>query len=234
MVIAGRDVCHERPEYIERRAHADALLDFHVCGNLIQRDMSRSFHHDLDIVVPGAFCQFPETDELFDLTDVRGVRQTAGPAGVSQGDRDVIFLADIQDLVKVFVKRILLSGHAHPGKDEASSAAYDVHFSLVLLDLFNGLARDAAVQRHKVHAVLRVQADNVNKIFGGECGEISLIVDHAVIDRHRTDHDRAFSRQLLAEGLCVPMAGEVHDRLSSQINSAHHLLHLNVIVLAVS
>src|SRR5699024_3912367 len=123
---------------------------------------------------------------------------------------------------------------AHPGKDEASSAAYDVHFSLVFLDLFNGLTCDAAVQRHKVHAVLRVQADNVNKIFGGECGEISLIVDHAVIDRHRTDHDRAFSRQLLAEGLCVPMAGEVHDRLCSEIDGAHHLLHLDVIVLAVS
>ena len=90
------------------------------------------------------------------------------------------------------------------------------------------------MQSHEVHAVLRVQADNVDKIPGGEGGEIPLVVDHAVIDRHRTDHDRTFFRQLLAEGLCVPVAGEVHDRLRAQIHGAHHLLHLNVIVLTVS
>ena len=132
--------------------------------------MARSFHHDLYIVVPGAFCQLSEADELLDLTDVRGVRQAAGTAGVSKGDRHVIFLADIQDLVKVFVERILLAGHAHPCENEASSAAYDIHFSLMLLDLLDRLARDAAVQSHEVHAVLRVQADNVNKIPGGEGG----------------------------------------------------------------
>ena len=44
--------------------------------------MARSFHHDLYIVVPGAFCQLSEADELLNLTDVRGVRQAAGTAGV--------------------------------------------------------------------------------------------------------------------------------------------------------
>ena len=40
--------------------------------------------------------------------------------------------------------------------------------------------------------------------------------------------------QLLAEGLGVAVAGQIHNGFCAHVHGAHHLLHLNVVVLAVA
>ena len=234
MVIAGGNVGHQRSKNVERSAHADALLHLHIGGDLVQRHMARALHHDLDIVGPGAFGQLAQTHQLFDLADIGGVGQAAGAAGVAQRDGHIVLFADVQDLVKVLVERVLVAGHAHPGKHEGAAAADNVHLPLMLADLVNGLAGDAAVQGDKVHAVLRMQADHINEILCRQGGQVALVVDDRVIHGHRADHDRALVGQLLAERLGVAMAGKIHDGLGTHVDGAHHFLHLDVIILAVA
>ena len=54
--------------------------------------------------------------------------------------------------------------------------------SLVLLNLLNRFAGDAAVKGYKIHSILGVEPDHINKVFGGKRGKIPLIMDYAVID----------------------------------------------------
>ena len=68
MVISRSNVGYKRTKYIKRSTHADTLLYFHVGGNLIQRHMTRTFYHNLYIVIPCTFCQFSETNQFFNLT----------------------------------------------------------------------------------------------------------------------------------------------------------------------
>ena len=234
VVIARCDVGDQRSEDIERCAHAQRLLYFHVCRNLVERNVTRTLDHDLYVVRPCALGQLAQTNQLLDLADIGRVSQTARTAGVAQRYGDVILLTDVQNLVKVLVERVLLAGHAHPGKDKAAAAADDVHLTLVLADLLNGLAGDAAVQGDKVHAVLSVQTDNVDEVLCGQRRQIALIVDNTVVDRYGADHRRALAGQLAAERLGVAVAGQIHDRLSAHVDRAHNLLHLDVVILAVA
>ena len=206
VVVPRSNVGDEGTQHIEGSAHADGLLDLHVGGDLVHRHMAGAFHHDLHVLLPGALGQLTQPDQLLDLADIGGIGQAAGTAGVAQRDGHVVFPADVENLVIVLVEGILLTGHAHPGKDQRPAPGDDVHLPLVLADLVDGLAGDAAVQRHKIDAILRVQAHHVDKIFCGERVEVALVVDDAVIHRHSADHGRALGGELAAEGLCVAVA----------------------------
>ena len=142
--------------------------------------------------------------------------------------------ADLKNLIVILVKRILLSGHTHPRKHQRTASGYNIHFSLVLLDLLDRLARDSAVQRHKIHAILGMQAYHINKILCGQCRKIPLIVNYRIIYRHGSDHSRTFRRQFSPERNGVPVRGEIHDRMRSHVNCRHHFFHLHVIILTVS
>ena len=101
-------------------------------------------------------------------------------------------------------------------------------------DLVDGLAGDAAVQGNKVHAVLRVQAHHVDEVLRGQGGKVALIVDDGIVHGHSADHHGALVGQLLAEGLGVAVAGQIHDGFRAHIDGAHHLFHLHVVILAVA
>ena len=196
--------------------------------------MSRSFDHDLHILRPCALGELAEANKFLDLTDIRSVRKAPGAAGIAEGDGDVVLAADIEDLVKVLIEGIFLPRHAHPCKYEGPAARDDIHLALVLFDLLDGLARDPAVERHEIHAVLRVQTDDVDKVLCAQRRKIALIVDDAVIDGDGADHRGAFRGELAAEGLRIAVRREIHDRLRTHIDRSHHLLHFDVIILAVA
>ena len=234
VVIAGGDVGDEGSQHVERGTHADALLHLHIGGDLIQGHMAGAFHHDLHVVGPSPLGQLAQTDQLLDLADVGGVGQAAGAACVAQRDGHIVLFADVQNFIEVLVERVFVAGHAHPCEDQRAAAADDVHLPLVLADLVDGLAGDAAVEGDEVHAVLRVQTHHVDEVLRGQGGEVALVVDDRVIHRHGADHHRALVGQLLAEGLGVAVAGQVHNGLCAHVHGAHHLLHLDVVILAVA
>ena len=54
VVVAGRDVGHERAERVERRFVADLLLAAHVHLELVERDVAGPLDHHLHVALPGA------------------------------------------------------------------------------------------------------------------------------------------------------------------------------------
>ena len=145
-----------------------------------------------------------------------------------------MFLTDIKDLIIIFVKWIFFSCHAHPCKYKTSTTTYNVHLSLMIFDLVNGLSCDSAMKCYKIHSIFRMQSYHINKVFCGKCCQIPLIMDHAVIDWNSSDHNRAFTCQFLTEWLCISMAGKIHDCLRSKFYGARNFFHLDVIIFAVS
>ena len=233
VVVAGGDVGDQRSKHIEGGTHADGLLHLHVGSDLIHGHMAGAFHHDLHVLLPGALGQLAQAHQLFNLAHVGGIGQAAGAAGIAQRDGHIVLAADVQNFIVIFIEGVFVAGHAHPGKHQRTAAGDDVHLALMAADLVNGLAGDAAVQGHKVHTVLCVQPHYVNEILGGEGGQVALVMNDAVVDRHGADHGGAFGGELFAEGLGVAVAGKVHDGLSAHIHGAHHLLHFHVVILAV-
>src|SRR5699024_7970276 len=122
-----------------------------------------------------------------------------------QRDGHIVLPADVQDLVEILVEGVFLAGHAHPGKDQGAAPGDDVHLPFLGPDLVDGPAGDAAVEGHKIHAVLSVEADLLDEIPGGQGGQVSLVVEHAVVDGHGADHGRALGGQFAAAGLGVPV-----------------------------
>ena len=195
--------------------------------------MTWTFNHHLHVVLPRSVRKFSETHELFNLANVCRVCQASRSARVSERHCNVVFLADIKNLVVIFVERIFVSCHHHPCKDERASAAYDVHLPPDLPNLLDCLSRYSAVQCHKINSVLCVETDDIDEIFRCERCKVALVVDYAVVHRHRSNHRRAFARELLPERLRVSVARQIHYRLRAHLNRAHHFLHLDVVILAV-
>ena len=54
MIVARRDVGDERPQHVEGRVVAQALLQLHVGGDLVERHVARALHYHLHARIPRA------------------------------------------------------------------------------------------------------------------------------------------------------------------------------------
>ena len=234
VVVAWRDVSHERSEHVEGGTLADGLLHLHIGGYLVHRHVSRTLHHHLDVPVPGALRQLTEPQELPHLAAVRGVGETARSTRVAEAYGHVVLVADRKNIVVALKEGVLLSGHGHPREHEAPSTTHDVHLAPSRANLVDGLPGDAAVQGDEVDAILCVQADHVNEVVGAERGEIALVVNDRVVDGDGAHHRGALAAELAPEGLRVAVAGEVHDGLCTELDGTSDLFHLDVVVFDVT
>ena len=67
VVIPRSHIGHKRSQDIERSALADGLLDLHICLDLVQRHMPRSFDDHLYVLLPRSSCQLSKRYQLLDL-----------------------------------------------------------------------------------------------------------------------------------------------------------------------
>eukprot|EP00951_Prasinocladus_malaysianus_P010243 scaffold75047_cov39-Prasinocladus_malaysianus.AAC.1 len=108
VVVARGDVGGERPEGVEGRLAAPVQLLVHVVLDLVEGHVAGALVHDLDVLLPGAAGELALHLELEELGLVVGVLDAAGTQAVADGQRDVVLGADIQDLVPVLVRKVLL------------------------------------------------------------------------------------------------------------------------------
>ena len=195
--------------------------------------MARSLNHNLNVFLPGTFGEFAEAHQLFNLADIRCVGKAARTAGVTERNGHIVFTADIENLIVILVERILLAGHAHPGEHEGAAAGNNIHFPFVFADLIDGFSGDAAVQGDEIDTVLGMEADDVNKIFGGQRIQVSLVMDHTVIYWYGADHGRTFGGQFPPERLRIAVARQVHDGFCAHIDRGEYLLHLHIVIFTV-
>jgi hypothetical protein len=78
VVVAGREVGHQRAQRVERRLVAELLLLLHLELDLVHRDVARAFDHHLHVVIPGDARQFAQRFQFGELGLVAGVGQRAG------------------------------------------------------------------------------------------------------------------------------------------------------------
>ena len=95
VVIARRDVRHQRAEDIERRIVAQPLFELHVRCDLIKRHVPRPFHHDLYAALPRAVNECAEVHEFRDLRTIRRISKTAGTQAIAQTDCRIVRFTDV-------------------------------------------------------------------------------------------------------------------------------------------
>ena len=77
--------------------------------------------------------------------------------------------ADFQNPVIMLIKRIFLSRHLHPGKNNGTAPGYNIHQALIFLKALCGPAVDSYMDGHKIHSVLSVHFHNLQPFL---CGNI--------------------------------------------------------------
>ena len=187
VVVARRDVGDERPEDVERRLVAELDLLLHVHLDLIERDVARPFDHDLDVLLPRALGELAEGRELRELGLVARVREAARPEAVARADRHVVLRADLEDLVPVRVKRVLLVVLDHPLRHDRAAARDDARDAV--LHERQVLDEHASVDGEVVDALLRLVLEHVDHVGGGELAD-ALDVLQGLVDRHGADRHR--------------------------------------------
>ena len=108
VVVARSNIRSEWSKSVERSLMTPIELVAHVLWNLVQRDMARSFVHDLDVLGPRACGQETLSHEFGKLCFVVGIEDGARTEAVTNGQRNVVFSTDIQNIVPMFVGEVLL------------------------------------------------------------------------------------------------------------------------------
>ena len=127
--------------------------------------MARAFYHDLYVVVPGPFRQFAESNQFFNLGCIGRVMGTTGTAGIAQAQSDVVFFADVEEAVIVFIERIFLLVHFHPGKEQGAATGYDIGQTGIAFDPFCRFLIHATMDSHEVYAIFSMLFDDGEKFF---------------------------------------------------------------------
>ena len=74
VVIARGNIGDQRAQRVEGRIGGPVLLELVVFLNHVERHVPRAFHHDLDVVLPGAPGELTDGLELGELGGVVGIR----------------------------------------------------------------------------------------------------------------------------------------------------------------
>ena len=179
--------------------------------------MSWSLDHNLDAGGPCALAQLAQLDHLGGLGGVVGIVEAARAAGIAKRNRHVVLVADFEQLVKVLVEGVFVAGDLHPAKQQRAAAADDVHEAAGLLKGLDDRLVDAAVDGHKVHAVLGVRAHDFEQVVLGELDQRLFHVADGVVHGDGAHHERRLVDELLAELACLARVGEVHDGVGAKV-----------------
>src|SRR4051794_40374219 len=132
------------------------LINLHL--DLIKRNVTRTFDHSLNIIVPGNGGQFTQSLQLRELSFIARVRNRAGTQTVTKRKADVVLAEDLTDIGEALVKKILLVILDHPlgqnGTAPANNTGYAVSRHRDVLDEYAG------VNGHVIDALLCLLLDN--------------------------------------------------------------------------
>ena len=158
-----------------------------------------------------------QLDHLGGLGGIVGVVEAARAAGVAERDRHVVLVADLEHLVVELVEGVLIAGDLHPAKQQRAAAADDVHQAAGLLIGLDDRLVDAAVDGHKVHAVLGMRAHDLEQVVLGELDQRLFHVADGVVHGDGAYHERRLVDELLAELARLARVGEVHDGVGAKV-----------------
>ena len=154
VVVAGKDIRHQRPQHIKRRAMAERALQLHVVFDLIERHVAGPFDHHLHAFAPGTLGEFAERDQLGELRlDPwrRPVRRGAARRRCEKVTSYSRMMSQMSSHI-VYIRFCLLCDE-HPLGQQRSAAADDADQALA--DERQMFAQHAGVDGEIIDALLR-------------------------------------------------------------------------------
>src|SRR5579872_2328473 len=107
VVVAWREIGHERAQSIEMRLVAHFFLFFDLHLYLIQWDMAWPLDHYLNVIFPSSLGQLAKRLQFGELGRVTGIGKRSRTQPVTQGETHVVLLEDFADVFEIFVEQIL-------------------------------------------------------------------------------------------------------------------------------
>ena len=225
MVVTGGNVGDQRTEHIEGCLVALLHLLFDVELDLVQRHVTRTFDHHLNVMLPGATGQLAQSLQLSQLSCVRGVVLTTRTQRIAQGEGAVVALEDLADVVEARIQRVLLVVIEHPlGQDPAATADDS---GQTALDLGQVLNQQTSVDRLVVDALLAVLLNDVQEVVFRETLDRAMDALEGLIHGHRADGHRRSIDDRRAHLIEVhATGGEIHHGVRAVLHGQLQLLDL--------
>lgn len=229
MVIARGDVCDKRPQDIEGRLMADALLEPDVHLDLVEGDVAWPFDHDLDSGVPGFLDKLTESEELLDLGAIGGVDDRARAESITKAQGDIVAAGKVKETVIIGIEGVLGIVMEHPSEMEGSSSGDDVGDTLLLLEAVDGFLGEAAVYRHEIDALLGLSFDGGEEIVDGHFHYGPVAIDglnRGLVNWDGAQGERRVCQDAPADTAEVASRAEVHDSVGFVIQGDIDLAEL--------
>ena len=125
MIVGRCNIGNERTEGVERSTMAFFNLAFHIFLNLMHWYMARTFDKCLYILSPSTLNEFAHSIKLGKLCCIVGIIGRTWTQAVAQRNGNIIFSADVADVIEMFVEETLLLMHLAPLRDDATTTAHD-------------------------------------------------------------------------------------------------------------
>ena len=125
MIVGWGNVGNERAEGVEWSTMTFFNLAFHIFLNLMHWHMTRTFDKCLYILSPSTLYEFAHSIELGKLCCIVGIIGRTRTQAIAQRNGNIIFSADVADVIEMFVEETLLLMHLAPLRDDAATTAHD-------------------------------------------------------------------------------------------------------------
>ena len=224
VVVARRDIGHQRAQHIERGALADLDLPLDVHVDLVHRNVARPLDHALSAERPATFDQAAQDIQFGELSRVAGVGNRPRTQPISQTPGHVILTHDRAQIIEMLEQRILLAMSHHPLGDQRTTAAHDSRNSIRRqMEMFQ---QHAAVDRHVVHTLLRLMLDHLQETLRSHILDGAAQFLQHLIDRHSANGHRRSGDDRRPDGVNILAGGQIHDRVRSEVHRRMQLLQL--------
>ncbi len=216
MVVTRSDVGDQWAQNVERSTVADFDLPLDVHLDLVQRNVSWSFNHDLRAFFPTAFGAFTENVQFGELSVVGSVCDRPRTQSIAERPGHVVLTHDVAKIVEGFQQWVLLVVSHHPFGDQRSTAADDTGHAIDgQVQVFQF---DTAVNRHVVNALLGLVLDHVQEVLSVHVFDISAELFQHLVDRHGSDWNGALVDDLTADVVNVFAGRQIHDRVGTEVD----------------
>ena len=155
---------------------------------------------------------------------------TARTAGIAEAEGDVVFFTDVEETVIIFVERIFLVVHFHPGEEQRAATGNDVSQARVVFDALCRLAVHAAVDGHEVDAIFCVLFDDGEEFIDGNVFQVFFQHADRIVHGDRADHGRRHLDQFAAEVTGLAEIGQVHDSFCFHVDGILDFLQFFFVV----
>src|SRR5690554_4457919 len=103
MIIAGRNVCYDRPQNIERCIVTKSFLNTHIGCNLVKGYMPRTFNKYAHIFISCSFYKITQNDKFLYLNSIGCIMDSSRPETITETYCNIVFCKNVEQPVVLFV-----------------------------------------------------------------------------------------------------------------------------------